>query len=328
MQKKCLIISNPTDLHTQVVAKRLEEMDCQPVLFFPETLGSEQQITIANHPSLQAYLIPRSGSPIDLLDENIISVWFRRPRPIDFSSFGLSSEAEEFSRDEWQHLLLGLYDLLETKLWVSAPEALDRCARKISQLRTAQTLGFRVPQTVFTSHRPHMKEAFDGWCRKAIAKPLGRGWVVEGDQVSFVMTNMLDQDHLDNEQFSPNISPITMQEYVNKMYELRVTVVGNVVMPVKIDSQQSEISRIDWRRYDMANTPYTPYELPESIEEKCRKLLRHYGLNFGAIDMIRTPNGEYVFLEINGNGQFLWIEEATNIDISGQMALLLSGRMY
>jgi hypothetical protein len=33
-------------------------------------------------------------------------------------------------------------------------------------------------------------------------------------------------------------------------------------------------------------------------------------LRFGAIDLIVTPAGDYVFLEVNEMGQFLWIEQS------------------
>ena len=38
-------------------------------------------------------------------------------------------------------------------------------------------------------------------------------------------------------------------------------------------------------------------------------LVRSYGLNFGAVDLILTPDDRYVFLEINPNGQFLFVQE-------------------
>jgi hypothetical protein len=322
LQNQCLIISNPTDLHTQVVARKLQDLGCEPILFYPHQLSTDIQVSVVNYPKLRVELIWNSGKRIDLLDANIVSVWFRRPNAIDFSSFDLNVTSKEFAIDEWQHLMSGLYDLLATKFWVSAPDALNRCARKVSQIVVAEQLGFRVPQTIFTSHMPDLVDKFQNWREQAIVKPIGRGWVLEGDQVKFIMTNELQWGHLKN-PVSLNISPSTSQEYISKEYELRITVVGRKIYAAKIDSQKSEISRLDWRRYDMSNTPYTPYQLPEDIKLLCTKLLDYYGLNFGAIDMIKTPTGEYVFLEINGNGQFLWVEEATKIDISGEMARML-----
>jgi len=33
------------------------------------------------------------------------------------------------------------------------------------------------------------------------------------------------------------------------------------------------------------------------------------GICFGAFDLILDPNGDFIFLEVNEAGQFLWIEE-------------------
>ena len=38
--------------------------------------------------------------------------------------------------------------------------------------------------------------------------------------------------------------------------------------------------------------------------------MRSLGIVFGGFDFIVTPGGEHVFLEVNPEGQFLWIEEA------------------
>ena len=42
-----------------------------------------------------------------------------------------------------------------------------------------------------------------------------------------------------------------------------------------------------------------------------------------AIDLVVTPDGRYVFLEINPNGQFLWVEQLTGLPISRAIAALL-----
>ena len=48
---------------------------------------------------------------------------------------------------------------------------------------------------------------------------------------------------------------------------------------------------------------------------------------YGAIDMIVTPQGEHVFLELNPNGQFGWIQERTGLPLYEAMAdLLISGK--
>jgi hypothetical protein len=52
-----------------------------------------------------------------------------------------------------------------------------------------------------------------------------------------------------------------------------------------------------------------PAELPAEVDARCRRLLHELGLVFGCIDLILTPSGEHVFLEVNEMGQFLWLDE-------------------
>ena len=39
-------------------------------------------------------------------------------------------------------------------------------------------------------------------------------------------------------------------------------------------------------------------------------------LVYSAIDMILTPQGDYVFLEANPSGQYEWIEKITGLEIT------------
>jgi hypothetical protein len=99
------------------------------------------------------------------------------------------------------------------------------------------------------------------------------------------------------------------------------------VFAAEIHSQKSNRTRIDWRRYDPGHTPHYPHTLPDDIRRSCVELVRQLGLCYGAIDMVLTPDGRYVFLEINPNGQFLWIEQLTGMPISDAICdLLASGR--
>jgi glutathione synthase/RimK-type ligase-like ATP-grasp enzyme len=48
-------------------------------------------------------------------------------------------------------------------------------------------------------------------------------------------------------------------------------------------------------------------------------------LKFGAIDLILTPAGEYVFLEVNPNGQWAWLDAAVpGLDIRERLIDLLA----
>jgi glutathione synthase/RimK-type ligase-like ATP-grasp enzyme len=84
---------------------------------------------------------------------------------------------------------------------------------------------------------------------------------------------------------------------------------------------------VDWRRGGSLELNYRPHTLPKEIGSTCRRLVDRLDLSFGAIDMILTPQGEYVFLEINPNGQWAWIEQRTGVPMSRSLVdLLLEGR--
>jgi glutathione synthase/RimK-type ligase-like ATP-grasp enzyme len=59
--------------------------------------------------------------------------------------------------------------------------------------------------------------------------------------------------------------------------------------------------------------------LPERVESFCRLIVHSYGLRFGAIDLIVTPDKDYVFLELNPNGQWAWIEQRTGLPLASAL---------
>lgn len=44
--------------------------------------------------------------------------------------------------------------------------------------------------------------------------------------------------------------------------------------------------------------------------------MKDMNLSFGAFDYIVTLDDEWIFLEINPNGQWLWLEQSLDLDIS------------
>ncbi len=114
------------------------------------------------------------------------------------------------------------------------------------------------------------------------------------------------------------------QEYIPKALELRITVIGDRIFPVAIYSQENPLTIEDWRKDQEGNLTYSEHKLPSNVEDMCRRLLREFGLQFGAIDMILTPKGDYFFLEINPNGQWAWIEEITALPMAKALIDLLT----
>ncbi|NER82819.1 MAG: hypothetical protein F6K42_25345 [Leptolyngbya sp. SIO1D8] len=72
------------------------------------------------------------------------------------------------------------------------------------------------------------------------------------------------------------------------------------------------------------NIPCYPHTLPADLEQKLLAFMKRLGLEYGAIDMRLTPDGEYVFLEINPSGYYSYVEEATGLPITKTLAEKLS----
>jgi glutathione synthase/RimK-type ligase-like ATP-grasp enzyme len=324
--KKVLIISNPQDEHTEYVVEKIRTLNAEPCLFYPEDLGTRLSIAVADLSNIQEIASEFYVGETKRNFADFYSVWFRRPRLMTLENGKLNTEGIEFARDEWRALLEAIYALMKNALWVSHPDKLREAARKPVQILIAKELGLKTPSTLITNDATKAKEFFEAHSGRVICKPTGSGWIYsqDGKNVRYVLTNRVCESDLEAVE-EIKTAPVTFQEEIPKAYEIRANIVGQEVLAVKIDSQRSELSKLDWRRYDFSNTPYSAYQLPKEIEEKCLKLAYRLGLEFGAIDLICKPDGEYIFLEINGNGQFLWAEDLSGVKVSESLARLLAG---
>lgn len=120
-------------------------------------------------------------------------------------------------------------------------------------------------------------------------------------------------------------APVYVQPYVEKLYELRVTVVGRSVFACRIDSQASSISKTDWRQYDLDNVAHDPIQLDLELRTALVRLVASLDLVYAAIDLIVAPDGEPFFVELNPSGHYEWIEHLTGLPISAEIAAFLSG---
>ncbi|KKR06259.1 MAG: RimK domain protein ATP-grasp [candidate division WS6 bacterium GW2011_GWF2_39_15] len=119
------------------------------------------------------------------------------------------------------------------------------------------------------------------------------------------------------------LTPMIFQQLIHKAYDLRVTVIGKKVFGCKIVSE-----KMDWRTAQSEpETLYTPFDLSDEITSKCLLMNQQLGLNFGAYDFAYSNDGKLVFLEINPNGQWGFVEDRTGLPLSKAMAEVLIGSL-
>ena len=195
---------------------------------------------------------------------------------------------------------------------------------KIHQLLLAQQLGFAVPETLITSE-PSDVLAFYGDCRGRLISKKLVDLVMSVDGVPLVPYTHVVAEHDLMRVDAVRHAPVLFQQQLDKQLELRVTVVGEQVFAAEIHSANDPRQAVDWRHYptfDLARF-YATHALPPQEQQRCRDLVQALGQCFGAIDLVLHPERGYVFLEINPNGQWGWIEEFTGMPIAAAFAELL-----
>jgi glutathione synthase/RimK-type ligase-like ATP-grasp enzyme len=92
------------------------------------------------------------------------------------------------------------------------------------------------------------------------------------------------------------------QEKLNKEIDVRTFFLNEECYSMAIFSQLEIQTSVDFRKY--SNNRKVPYRLPKEVEDKIRKLMHALELNIGCLDIVKTKDGRYVFLEVNPVGQY------------------------
>lgn len=192
------------------------------------------------------------------------------------------------------------------------------------QLQIARELGLDIPRTL-TTNDPRAVHTFAETCEGGmVTKMLSSFAIYEEGKELVVFTNPVKPEDLEDLS-GLSLCPATFQERLPKSLEIRATVVGQRVMSAAVDSQVSQRAVDDWRR-DGINMlqDWQSYQLPSEIERKLLRLMDHFSLNYGAIDIILTPDNRHVFLELNPSGEFFWLERSPGLPISEAIADVLT----
>ena len=268
----------------------------------------------------QGWLTSNDGSRYAL--EDIKSIFYRRPTHFQVSE-DLPERVQVFCENEATKGFGGILRSLDC-VWISHIDAIKAASYKPRQLRLASQLGMRTPRTLITND-PEALAAFYDQCHEAvICKTLYGGNIsVEKGVWDAIYTSRVTREDLRQKE-RVSYTAHLFQEEIPKAFEIRATVVGRHVFASTVEGEPV----VDFRTSYNTRT-YRAYSLPPGVEAFCRELVRQLHLAFGAIDMAVTPEGEYVFFEINPVGQYQWIEVATGLPINEAVAdALVEGEAY
>jgi glutathione synthase/RimK-type ligase-like ATP-grasp enzyme len=312
-----LIVSTMLDVSTDAVVRELDSRGVECTRLNTETYPFATTMTLSIGGDVAAQIELQRESDPTVRSVVPTSVWFRRVRqPLRPSE--MSSGVYDFCLREARSTLLGVVDVSSARI-MSPPDCVWRAEHKVVQLSVARECGLLIPETVVTNEPAAVEAAFHRFKGRMIAKPARSGFVDYGDEQHAVYTTQIHQENLVDLE-GARWSPVIYQELIEKRCDVRATYVGGSLFVAEIDSQTDPDARIDWRRTSNPQLPHRVASLPGAVEDRVRTLMARLGLQFGALDFVRTLDDEYVFLEVNPNGQWLWLEDQLGFRISGAIA--------
>ncbi|RDU67472.1 hypothetical protein CQA53_00110 [Helicobacter didelphidarum] len=305
-----LVVSDVFDAHADLVCSQLNKA------FFRLNLD------IA---SLQNTSLSFDGEKWEIIFQDskiksteISCIWFRRAFvELNSQEYELQNDIHfRLFKNEWNAILNGLWAYLKKIPALNPLKEAYAGENKFYQIMVAKEVGFQLPKMLVSNKKQQCINFLKQ--QKSIFKVFNQDFYLKNEKLKGIYTNIISQSDFDD--FDARQNPILLQEYVSKSYEVRYTFVENKHFVCKIDSQQSKIANIDWRKYDLAHTPHEAIKPPEEIAMKVNLFSQQMGLKYGAIDFIVMPNNTWIFLEINCFGQWMWIETLSGLNISHAIA--------
>lgn len=308
MSLKIGILSYAGDPHGHVVKNKIEDQHGVWCCLIPsDELARLGKLTWSSRIGAPALLPTLDGSTVDVT--TLDALWYRRTTGKQPLPEGVDPEYEVHINASIDRVLEGMLANEFQGRWVSHPVATRLAENKLVNLRAAQRAGLRIPATL-VSQDPELIRSFCAAHPGAIIKPVAtpRG-------VPFTRTAVVSQELLDHAEVLA-IAPSIYQECIPGERHLRISVFGE-----RCDAALIETQDLDWR--PNLNVPIQRHPLDGELEDRLRATLRELGLVMGVFDVKLAEHDEPVFLEVNSQGQFLFIEGICGIPLADHFAAFL-----
>ncbi|NMF61931.1 MvdD family ATP-grasp ribosomal peptide maturase [Brasilonema octagenarum] len=317
-----LIITHSQDNESiPLVMNAIKAQGGKAFRFDTDRFPTEVQLDAYHTKECEKLILTSDEQKLDLSE--LSAVWYRRIAIGSRIPGKMDAQLRQASLQESRVTIQGM--IASIKGFQLDPLQNVRLAEnKQLQLQVARELGLDTPRTL-TTNNPETVKQFALECEQGmIAKMLSSFAIYdEKGEEQVVFTNLVKDEDLENLQ-ALRFCPMTFQEKLPKALELRTTIVGQHIFTAAIDSQRNQKAQYDWRRQGLALiNAWESYNLPADVQKKLLELMSYFGLNYGAIDIILTPDGRHVFLEINPVGEFFWLEGSPGLPISQAIAEVL-----
>ncbi len=303
-----LVISYPDEEHTVNVIRLLENQGHEVVLVNMGDFPAQKGLSLTWSSDLNpAYSVEGPAGPVDL--RRVQVAWWRRVRPFVLDD-SVNASMRPFALSETTQAVNGMLNALPCR-WINPRGADDAAHHKPYQWEVAHQVGLKLPRTLVTN-QPETARAFIE--RVGVGKTVFKAFLSSFED--WRETRLIEREDMDRLELV-RLAPVIFQEYIEGV-DLRITIIGDQVFAAEIDARQTSYP-VDMRMV-VGESIVKAVDLPAGVRQLLIRLQRQLGLDYGAIDMRRTAAGEYIFLEVNPAGQWLFVEEHTGLPITQAMA--------
>jgi glutathione synthase/RimK-type ligase-like ATP-grasp enzyme len=322
-----IILSATPDTHADQAETLLKKRGVSYLRIDADRFSESNSIRLSNG----EFSIQWDGKQIPC--DQISAVWLRKPF-LWYQTYHDKTELETIQsvlrQRESSDLIKEFLLYLQRKniYCINNFDTLESASYKLDQLSLAREVGLQTPDTLVTTNPDEIETFIKSHNDVSISKCI-RTSAIKFGQINKVL-NTTEFTLSKFQHMRPRMSfdmPYLFQEKIEKQSEIRAIVVGERVFSGEILSQEHDEARIDMKKKSFYKMEHRVHQLPEEVEQKCIQLMKKYGIVYGAIDLIRTPDDQYVFLEVNSNGQYLWIEELTGMPITEAIIDLLTSHV-
>lgn len=288
------IVTRHDDFHAHVVADLYarDAPDVRCSLILADSLAGGGRLSWSGGSAGDVARV-RDAAGIDVQVAELDAIWWRRLTGEAQQPANVNPAARSLITNDCRAALEGTLITSFHGAWVSAPDATRVAQNKLVQLSAARAAGFVVPRTLVSQDPSEVRAFVKSLDFKVVVK------AVSGSAETPVMTGLFDESVVTDAAIE--LCPAIYQELVPGRQHLRVCCFGDDVLAVLLESDV-----LDWR-YPLSGT-VRQYELEPTGQAQIRRVVNTLGLRMGILDLKLGPHGELVWLEINPQGQFMFLE--------------------
>jgi glutathione synthase/RimK-type ligase-like ATP-grasp enzyme len=321
-----LCLSHTADFYNiDFVQQRITELGYESIRLNTDRFPVDHEISYTVSPGSTPILHVRSEN-IQINTNDVEAVWYRKIWP-----FTLSPDIPETYRGgvaaELQTTRTIFFEALAGVPWMNPLYTdIQVGGNKLAQLGAASAAGLTIPLTLMSNRPGEVKQFFEACNGKMITKihnPLS--YSMSGSGMNFPTTAIHREDLDDLDMLET--CPMIFQEMIPKQCELRIAYADGDFFTGAINTQNSATGNTDWRFTNDMVVAWQHYALPETVKQQLHSMMQSLGLYFGAIDMIVTPEGKHVFLEVNPQGEWGMLQRDLDLPIGQTIAKKIIARI-